>query len=153
MDPNRYHHIYQYLQHQILPTFTTPKEKQKFINLCKNFEIKLNYLYKKNKKKNGQLIKVIRNFKLEPLLYIMLKDPTSAYFSTDTMFNKIKERYYWPQMYKNIREYVRSCDMCQRRGKSKSNQLLHPNSVHEPFYQVGINFVGPLHKLLKETNI
>ena len=144
MDPNQYHQIYQYLHQQILPTFNTPREKQKFINFCKNFEIKMNYLYKKNKKNNNQIIKVIRNFELELLLYMMHNDPTSAHFSTDTMFNKIKERYYWPQMYENIREYVQSCDACQRRGKSRSNQLLHPIAVHGPFYQIGIDFVGPL---------
>ncbi|CAB4438752.1 unnamed protein product [Rhizophagus irregularis] len=33
---------------------------------------------------------------------------------------------------------------CQRRGKSRSNQMLHPIAVHGPFYQVGIDFVGPL---------
>lgn len=126
-----------------LPTFDTSREKQKFINFCKNFDIKANYLYKKNKK-NEQLIKVIRNFELEPLLYMMHNDPTSAYFSTDTMFNKIRKRYYWPQMYENIREYVQSYDAYQKREKSRSNQLLHPIAVHEPFYQVRINFVGPL---------
>src|SRR3954469_23425478 len=144
MDPNQYYQIYQYLQKQILPTLETQKEKQKFINFSNHFEIKLNYLYKKNKKKEGQLIKVIRNFEMEPLLYMMHNDPNSAHFSTDTMFNKIKERYYWPQMYENIREYVRSCDACQRRGKSRVNQTLHPIAVHGPFYQVGIDFVGPL---------
>ncbi|CAB4418776.1 unnamed protein product [Rhizophagus irregularis] len=143
MDPNQYHQIYQYLHQQILPTFDTSREKQKFINFCKNFDIKANYLYKKNKK-NEQLIKVIRNFELEPLLYMMHNDPTSAHFSTDTMFDKIRKRYYWPQMYENIREYVQSCDACQRRGKSRSNQMLHPIAVHGPFNQVGIDFVGPL---------
>ena len=60
------------------------------------------------------------------------------------MFNKIKTRYYWPQLYKNIRSYVQSCDACQRRGKTKTQQKLHPIPVHAPFYQVGIDFVGPL---------
>ncbi|GBB98404.1 hypothetical protein RclHR1_32140002 [Rhizophagus clarus] len=144
MDPNQYHQIYQYLHQQILPTFNMSREKQKFINLCNNFELKLNYLYKKNKRKNGQLLKVIRNFELEPLLYMMHNDPTATHFAVDTMFNKIKDHYYWPQMYENIREYVRSCDSCQRRGKSKANQLLHPIVIHGLFYQVGIDFVGPL---------
>ncbi|GBC06079.1 hypothetical protein RclHR1_06610002 [Rhizophagus clarus] len=75
---------------------------------------------------------------------MMHNDPTATHFAIDIMFNKIKDRYYWPQMYENIREYVISCDSCQRRGKSKANQLLHPIAVHGPFYQVGIDFVRPL---------
>ncbi|GBB99078.1 hypothetical protein RclHR1_34020001 [Rhizophagus clarus] len=69
---------------------------------------------------------------------------TAAHFAVNTIFNKIKDCYYWPQMYENIREYIKSCDSCQRRGKSKANQLLHPIVMHGPFYQVGIDFVKPL---------
>ena len=73
-------------------------------------------------------------------------DPTAGHFAVDIMFDKIKSRYYWPQMYENIREYVKSCDSCQRRGKYKRNEPLHPIPVHSPFYQIGIDFVGPLPK-------
>ena len=36
-------------------------------------------------------------------------------------------------MYENIREYVKACDQCQRRGKPQRNQLLHPIPVGEPW--------------------
>jgi len=75
---------------------------------------------------------------------MMHNDPTAGHFSTDNMFNKIRSRYYWPQMYEDIRSYVQSCDFCQRRGRNKKNQLLHPIPVHRPFHQIGIDFVGPL---------
>ena len=78
-------------------------------------------------------------------------DPTAGHFSVDIMFDKIKSRYYWPQMYENIREYVKSCDSCQRRGKYKQNEPLHPIPVHSPFYQIGIDFVGPLPKTKEEN--
>ena len=47
-------------------------------------------------------------------------------------------------MYEDIRSYVISCDSCQRRGKQKTKQPLHPIPVGDPFYQIGIDFVGPL---------
>jgi len=47
-------------------------------------------------------------------------------------------------MYEDIRTYVQSCDACQRREKSHRNEQLHPIPVHTPFYQIGIDFVGPL---------
>ena len=83
---------------------------------------------------------------MEPVLYMVHNDPTSGHFGTEIMFNKIRTRYYWPQMYENIREYVKNCDSCQRRGKPQTHQLLHPIPVHSPFYQIGIDFVGPLPK-------
>jgi hypothetical protein len=81
---------------------------------------------------------------MEPVLYMFHNDPTAAHFATDTMFDKIKNRYYWPQMYDDIKSYVISCDFCQRRGKQKNKQPLHPIPVESPFYQIGIDFVGPL---------
>jgi len=71
-------------------------------------------------------------------------DPLGGHFATDSMFSKINKRFYWPQMYEDIRQYVQKCDACQRRGRSKKNNLLHPIPVHSPFYQIGIDIVGPL---------
>jgi hypothetical protein len=75
---------------------------------------------------------------------MMHNNPTLGYFATDIMFEKIRLRYYWPQMYKNIKSYVQSCDQCQRRGKYKRIEPFHPIPVFEPFYQIGIDIVGPL---------
>ena len=47
-------------------------------------------------------------------------------------------------MYNDIKLYVQSCDNCQRRGKYKRIEPLHPIPIHEPFYQIGIDIVGPL---------
>ena len=52
-------------------------------------------------------------------------------------------------MYENIRLYVRSCDICQRRGKNKRNEPLHPIPVDAPFYRIGLDFVGPLPRTIR----
>jgi Integrase zinc binding domain/Integrase core domain len=145
MDINQYNRIYQFLLHQTLPSdLTDNKQTTKFKNFCKPFIVKHNYLYRKDKRKPNNLLRVIRTFEMEAVLYMMHNSPTAGHFSTDIMFEKIRSRYYWPQMYENIREYVKSCDACQRRGKPKTQQQLHPIAVHAPFYQIGIDFVGPL---------
>jgi len=87
---------------------------------------------------------IIRNFETEPVLFMMHNDSTAGHFAVDKMFEKIRDRYYWPQMYETIKNYVQTCDSCQRRGKNKDNQLLHPIPVYGPFYQIGIDIVGPL---------
>ena len=51
-------------------------------------------------------------------------------------------------MFEDIRTYVESCDPCQRRGKSKRNEQLHPIPVGAPFYQIGIDYVGPLNRTI-----
>jgi hypothetical protein len=147
MDPQKYNEIVNYLQTGTIPTTNLPQTgnpTKSFTNFCNNFQIKNNYLYKKDKRKTGNLLRVIRKLELDPLLYMMHNDPTSGHFASENMFNKIRERYYWPQMFEDIRNYANACDSCQRRGKSKKTQHLHPIPVHGPFFQMGIDFVGPL---------
>jgi len=147
MEPNNYNRIFKFLSQQIIPSdLTTPKQTKQFKNFCIPFVIKNNYLYRKDKRKPGNLLRVIRNFEMEAVLYMMHNSPTAGHFSVDIMFEKIRSRYFWPQMYENIREYVKSCDACQRRGKSRTQQTLHPIPVHAPFELIGIDFVGPLPK-------
>ena len=47
-------------------------------------------------------------------------------------------------MYNHIRQYVRTCDSCQRRGKRLTKEPLHPLEVGRPFQRIGIDIVGPL---------
>ena len=146
MDPQKYNEIVNYLQNGTIPTNlpATGNPIKSFTTFCNNFQVKNNYLYKKDKRRNGNLLRVIRKLELDPILYMMHNDPTSGHFAAENMFNKIRDRYYWPQMFDDIRTYAQSCDACQRRGKSKKTQHLHPIPVHGPFYQIGIDFVGPL---------
>ncbi|GET66802.1 DDE-type integrase/transposase/recombinase [Rhizophagus irregularis DAOM 181602=DAOM 197198] len=144
MELQQYQNLYQYLQSQQLPPSLTTQQKRKFINFSKNFIIKNNFIYKIDKRQQNNLLRVIRNYEAEPVLFMMHNDPTAGHFATDIMFEKIRSRYYWPQMYENIRAYVQACDQCQRRGKYKRTEPLHPIPAFEPFYQIGIDIVGPL---------
>lgn len=110
----------------------------------KKYEIKEGILYKKGKQDDQKLLRVIRRHELEIVMYIMHDHPISAHFASQTTFEKMKERYYWPKMYDDIKTYVESCDQCQRRGKPCNKNELHPIEIIKPFYQIGIDIVGPL---------
>ncbi len=145
MNIDQYNRVYNYLRKQTIPEdINTNQQKKQFINFCKPFCVKNNYLYKNDRRKQDNLLRVVRTHEVEPILYIMHNDPTSAHFATEIMFNKIRERYFWPQMYETIRTYVKSCDVCQRRGRPHNEQPLHPIEIKGPWYQIGIDFVGPL---------
>jgi len=105
-----YYNLYNYLNNQQLPNNLTPQQTTKFINFTKNFIIKNNFVYKIDKRNINNLLRIIKNFEVEPILFMMHNDPTAGHFATDIMFEKIRSRYYWPQMYENIRSYIQVCD-------------------------------------------
>ncbi len=47
-------------------------------------------------------------------------------------------------MYKDIRGYVQTCDICQQRGNSKTNNILHLIKLKAPFQKIRIDIVGLL---------
>ena len=113
----------------------------KNISQEKNYMIKDDVLYKDT---SGKLLRVIRRHEFEGLMYIFHDHQLSAHFGIQATYDKIKEKYWWKGMLNNITTYIKSCDQCQRRGKPQGKHELHPIKVKEPFYQIGIDIVGPL---------
>ena len=81
---------------------------------------------------------------MEGVLYMMHDHMLSAHFGIKATYEKTKGRYYWKGLKEDVETYVKSCDKCQRREKPKGKHELHPIEVKEPFYMIGIDFVGPL---------
>src|SRR6201988_4389592 len=76
------------------------------------------------------------------------KYPTAGHLGTDAMYYKIAERYYWDQIYRDVKEYVKTCEECQKRQKGKRSEPLHPIQVGRAFECIGIDLV----RLLPITN-
>ena len=109
MDPEHYDNIYRVLTSQ--PLLNLPqKQVLQIQKKAKHFIVRNNFLYKLDKRKERNFLRVVRKYELDPILYMFHNDPTAAHFATDTMFEKLRTWYYWSQMYEDIRNYVRSCD-------------------------------------------
>ena len=144
MDQQHYFNIHTYLSFNIFPDEFTQQQQQQLIKQSQNYILKDNLLFKKDKKNVKKLYRVITRDELATVLYMMHNDPTSGHLGIDSTFNKIRSRYYWSQYYEDIKKYVESCDACQRRGRPRKNNELYPIPVNSPFYQIGIDIVGPL---------
>src|ERR1700733_10221310 len=106
-----------------------------------DYEIDHGILYKINSNKR---LRVIRRYEFEGVMLLMHDHPMAAHFGIESTYNRIKEKYWWKGMRKDVETYVKTCKQCQMRGKPRGDNELHPISVKEPFYQMGIDFVGPL---------
>jgi hypothetical protein len=120
---------------------TTYKNIIKNINQQKEYCIKDGMLYYNQSTK---WLRIIRKHEFEAIMYLFHDHELSAHFATQVTYEKIREKYYWKGMLKDIETYVKSCDQCQRRGKPQGKHELHPIKVKYPFYQIGIDIVGPL---------
>ena len=89
-------------------------------------------------------MKVLQNSQVIPLLQVLHDSPTAGHARVNKIFQVVQQRYYWPQMFEDIRNYVKTCDDCQQRGGWQKNNIIHPISAKALFQRIGIDIVGPL---------
>lgn len=72
--------------------------------------------------------------------------PLGGHLGRKKTFNRIALRFYWPNMSRDIANYCRSCETCQRFRSHKKNPvpLIPLPIVEEPFSRVAMDIVGPL---------
>ncbi len=71
--------------------------------------------------------------------------PSGSHFAIEIMQKKILDAgYWWPTLYKDVNDYCKSCDACQRtRGLvTQSLAKLVTNLPEEPFMKWGLDFLG-----------
>ena len=47
-------------------------------------------------------------------------------------------------MYEDVRQYIKNCENCQKRGKPTRSEELIPLKIGQPFSRIGIDIKGPL---------
>ena len=75
-------------------------------------------------------------------------------FWTRQTLQQIYSHFYWRDMTKHIKEYVNTCEQCQKANPKmiKETAVLHPIPIKtEVWHQIGIDLVGPL-KLTRRGN-
>src|SRR5688572_25243340 len=138
MDSDTYYSLLQYLTDLILPLHLTKEQQDSIKRKSKYFIVINDQLYKKNRKEPTRPFKVVKRNEVDIILYNMHSDPLAGHFNVEETYRRIVLRYYWPQMYDDVRNYVKTCDECQRRGKAKRTEPLHPIKIGQPFDQIGM---------------
>ena len=75
----------------------------------------------------------------------------ARHFGIDKTLSFLKEKYYWPQMYKDVQKFVKSCGVCQvTKGVSQNTSLYTPITIPEkPWTDISMDFVLGLPKKVK----
>lgn len=73
-----------------------------------------------------------------------------CHMGADGMLGVVKERYWWPNLERDIRYYIKSCLSCQLASSAGRNQereelqLMTGNTTVQPFEHWGIDYIGIL---------
>lgn len=74
--------------------------------------------------------------------------PWSGHLSNAKTYERIAARFYWPGLYKDVREFCKSCPVCQLTSNRRTSPYpLQPLPVIEtPFARIAMDLVGPLER-------
>ena len=144
MDLDTYYQFLRYLNDSTIPENYSSAQIRKLKHQTRYLFVREGILYKRNMKNPQRPLRIVKFNEKEMILFCMHSDPLSGHFNSITTLQRTALRYFWPQMGEDIKNYVRTCDACQRRGKPKTKEPLHPIKVGNPFDRVGIDIVGPL---------
>jgi len=85
---------------------------------------------------------------LQPKLLQIAHDiPAAGHLGVAKTQRRLLQHFFWPSISRDIKNFCRACDVCQRLGKGKKPAPVPLQSlslVSEPLAQVAIDIIGPL---------
>jgi transposase InsO family protein len=96
---------------------------------------------------DGRAYRCLEKGDVRTVMQAMHEGEVGGHFAKERTTRKILAAgYWWPTLHKDVHQYVRNCDQCQRSGGQRRNQryTLHPILPLAPFEKWGIDFIGPI---------
>jgi transposase InsO family protein len=160
MDPDLHYGLVRFLSDDKIPD-TIDQETQRLVKKTSHlYTLNKSTLFKLEESRQGtldpsrgrqhrNLRHVIPRHQMYSTLHNLHDHHLAGHQGQINTYQRAIENYYWPGMKDDIVEYVRSCKTCQQRQRRSGEAPLQP--IHKqpiPFYQVGIDVMGPLPKTL-----
>ncbi|CAF4407465.1 unnamed protein product, partial [Didymodactylos carnosus] len=73
--------------------------------------------------------------------------PLAGHFGLHRTYDKMKYKYWWPNMQQTIHDYINSCPNCNQHNYSRKKKPGHLYPIppqQGPFQMIGIDYCGPL---------
>ncbi|KAF4524792.1 hypothetical protein B566_EDAN010166 [Ephemera danica] len=117
---------------------------------AKNFILKNEILYRKNVNSRDLHLLCVPEELKKDMLFAVHSSPLGGHLGFAKSFDKLNRRYYWLNMKKDTKNFIKQCVDCQMRNKKRvTNQgLLQPIEVGQPWERCGIDVCGPFHTTL-----
>lgn len=119
---------------------------KRLVKQLPDYQLLADILYKAHYHPNGRLWRLVVPESLQKDLICEIHCAEASHLGLHKTFALIRDRYYWPGMFRSVCNYVRSCKTCQlyNRRVGRPPGALQPITPPKvPFVRIGIDFVGP----------
>ena len=107
MEDEQYAAIYDYLEHETYPAGLTKSQKFVLRRSCKNYKLFKGKLFYKNQNSDGtERDRLVVKKNETDRIFLECHLTAGGHRGRDATVGKVKERYYWPNFYKEIEEKV-----------------------------------------------
>jgi hypothetical protein len=118
-----------------------PRARQRFLQ---RFSLKDNILYRLNNENNWAM--AIPRSKARDIMEAYHSTPTAGHLGLHKTLTNISNSFWWHQMLKDIKNFIASCDPCQKRNimtRPPQAPLLPIAPGRRPFSKIHIDKLGP----------
>lgn len=130
--------IYEFLVSFRTPPFQNIQKKQRFVRKALRFFVQGSAMYRKNGNKPPTKCIFRENRRQDILLEA---HEGTGHRGEQAVMQTLKERFYWPNMWNNVRHHVRSCHECQIRSVRKVEVPLMVSTPSTIFLKIYVDIM------------
>jgi transposase InsO family protein/predicted aspartyl protease len=140
-----------YLKHGEFPTDMSSADQKKYLRhvdklvLEDNLLLRIDTILVGRRRRFKRRI-VVPNTKRTEVLQACHEHPLAGHFGRTKTYERVMERFWWMNMYEDVKQWVKSCTNCAAKKDRDDLRLgeLHSIVVSRPMEIVGVDIVGPL---------
>ena len=112
-------------------------------SIAKRYLLSENILYYISNVESDPILRLYIPIQLRPEVILQYHD-YNGHMGVDKTYDSVKLKYYWPNMYKELHNYISSCVTCQKRSAQKSKPPLQETDIPPyAFAKIGLDLSGP----------
>ena len=131
--------IARYLTTLKRPAGLSTTEFRQFKNSALKYIVQDGYLFRRGGKNIPMRKVVVR--KQDKLEIIHFQHDRSGHKGVESTSRRVSAIYWWDNMWSDVKDYCKTCEICQKRSKNQQQDTLHATSVATLFEKVSIDVV------------